>query len=34
MIVPNLRRTGAINVLEPRASAVLMEDIEEHTWPD
>jgi hypothetical protein len=30
VIVPNLRRTGAINVLEPRASAVLMEEIEEH----
>lgn len=28
VIVPNVRRTGAINVLEPRASAVLMEEIE------
>jgi hypothetical protein len=30
VIVPNVRRTGAVNVLEPRASAVLMEEIEEH----
>jgi len=30
VIVPNMRRTSAINVLEPRASAVLMEDIETH----
>jgi len=28
VIVPNVRRTGAINVLEPRASTVLREDIE------
>lgn len=28
VIVPNVRRTGAINVLEPRASVVLMEEIE------
>lgn len=28
VVVPNVRRTGAINVLEPRASTVLMEDIE------
>jgi hypothetical protein len=28
VIVPNVRRTGAINVLEPRASPVLMQDIE------
>lgn len=30
VIVPNVRRMGATNVLEPRASAVLMEEIEEH----
>ena len=30
VIVPNVRRTGAVNVLEPRASAVLMEEIEEY----
>jgi hypothetical protein len=30
VIVPNLRRVTAINVLEPRASAVLLEEIEEH----
>jgi hypothetical protein len=30
VIVPNVRRTGAVNVLEPRVSAVLMEEIEEH----
>jgi len=30
VIVPNIRRTGAVNVLEPRASAVLMEEIEAH----
>lgn len=30
VIVPNVRRTGAINVLEPRPGAVLMEEIEEH----
>ena len=30
VIVPNVRHTGAVNVLEPRASAVLLEDIEEH----
>lgn len=30
VIVPNVRRTGAVNVLEPRASAVLMEEIEAH----
>jgi hypothetical protein len=29
VIVPNVRRTGAVNVLEPRASAVLMEEIED-----
>ena len=28
VIVPNVRRTGAINVLEPRAGTVLMQDIE------
>lgn len=28
VIVPNVRRTGSINVLEPRASPVVMEDIE------
>jgi hypothetical protein len=30
VIVPNLRRTGAVNVLEPRASVVLLEEIEEY----
>jgi hypothetical protein len=29
VIVPNVQRTGAVNVLEPRASAVLMEEIEQ-----
>jgi hypothetical protein len=29
VVVPNLRRTGAINPLEPRPSAVLLEEIEE-----
>jgi hypothetical protein len=29
VVVPNLRRTGAINNLEPRPSAVLLEEIEE-----
>jgi hypothetical protein len=28
VIVPNLRRTGGVNVLEPRASAILLEEIE------
>jgi hypothetical protein len=30
VIIPNVRRTGATNVLEPRASAVLIGDIQEH----
>ncbi len=30
VIVPNMRRTGAINVLEPRPSTVLLKDIEAH----
>jgi hypothetical protein len=30
VIVPNVRRTGATNVLEPRASAVLMGEIQEY----
>ena len=30
VIVPNVRRTGATNVLEPRAGAVLMGRIQEH----
>jgi hypothetical protein len=30
VIVPNVRRSGAINVLEPRPGAVLLEEIEEH----
>ena len=30
VIVPNLRSAAVTNVLEPRASAVLLEDIEEH----
>ena len=30
VIVPNVRRTGAVNVLEPRPSAVLMQEIDEY----